>query len=263
MTTTIADLCDHLEGIAPLNLQESYDNAGLITGERDWEVKGVLCTLDATVEVVREAVEKGCNVVVAHHPIVFRGLKQINTVHYVGRAVVEAIKHDVAIYAIHTNLDNVLDNGVNQAIAERIGLKNISILSPKSIDEKTGSGMVGELGSPVTELEFLTHLKNSMDTGVIRHTPLLGGKINKVAVCGGAGSFLIHSALEVGADVFITGDVKYHEFFEADGKLVIMDIGHFESEQFTIPLLERLISKKFRNFAVHCTERNTNPVHYF
>ena len=263
MKTTIAELCDHLESIAPLDLQESYDNAGLITGEKDWEVTGVLCTLDATVDIINEAAEKGCNVVVAHHPIVFRGLKQISARHYVGRAIIEAIKKDVAIYAIHTNLDNILENGVNQAIADKLDLSNLKILAPKSVDEKTGSGMVGDLSAEMSETEFLSYVKTRMQTGGIRHTPLLKRNVKKVALCGGAGSFLIHNAIAAGADVFISGDIKYHEFFEADGKILILDIGHYESEQYTIPLLKRLITKKFTNFAVHCTDRKTNPVHYF
>jgi len=263
MSTTIGDLCAHLESIAPLHLQESYDNAGLITGELDWEVSGVLCALDATVEVVREAAEKGCNVVVAHHPIVFKGLKKISSTNYVGRAVIEAIRRDVAIYAIHTNLDNVLDQGVNQAIAQRLGLQGLSILAPRGPEEEIGAGILGDLPEEMTEEGFLTLVKERMATKCVRHTRLTGLPIKRVALCGGSGSFLIDAAIRAGADAYLTGDVKYHEFFDADDKLLLLDIGHFESEQFTIPLLADIISKKFRNFAAYCTERSTNPVHYF
>jgi dinuclear metal center YbgI/SA1388 family protein len=263
MKTTVADVCQYLESIAPLGLQESYDNAGLIAGEKDWEVKGVLCSLDATAEVVLEAVERGCNLVVAHHPIVFRGLKQVNRSHYVGRAVVEAIKNDVAIYAVHTNLDNVLDNGVNREIATRLGLTDLTILAPRPENAATGSGLLGYLPEAMGEGDFLRKVKNEMQAGCIRHSAFSGKNIQRVAVCGGAGSFLIHHALDAGAEAFVTSDVKYHEFFEADGRLLYMDIGHYESEQYTISLLERLISGKFLNFAAYCTKRNTNPVHYY
>lgn len=263
MSTTVGQLCDHLESIAPLHLQESYDNAGLITGERDWEVTGVICSLDATVEVVREAAEKGCNVVVAHHPIIFRGLKQITGTNYVGRAIIEAIRRDIAIYAIHTNLDNVLDQGVNQAIAQKLGLSDLEILAPKGPEGTTGAGMIGQLPREMSEEEFLQFVKDRMETACVRHTKLIGLPIRKVAICGGSGSFLIENAIRSGADAYVTGDVKYHEFFDADGKLVLLDIGHFESEQFTIPLLAQIITKKFSNFAAYCTERITNPVHYF
>jgi len=263
MKTSIGELCDHLESIAPLSLQEGYDNAGLITGERDWEISGVVCCLDATVDVVREAAEKGCNVVVAHHPIIFKGLRKISSADYVGRAVIEAIRRDVAIYAIHTNLDNVLDQGVNQAIAAKLGLKNLRILAPRSIDERTGAGIIGELSGEMGEEDFLQFVKTRMETPCVRHTRLTGLAIQKVAICGGAGSFLTELAKSAGVDAYVTGDVKYHEFFDADGKILLLDIGHFESEQFTIPLLAQIISKKLRNFAAYCTERNTNPVHYF
>lgn len=263
MITTVGELCDHLESIAPLHLQESYDNAGLITGERDWEVTGVICSLDATVEVVREAAEKGCNVVVAHHPIIFKGLKQISSTDYVGRAIIEAIRRDIAIYAIHTNLDNVLEQGVNQAIGRKLELKDLRILAPKIPDGAVGAGLIGELPREMSETDFLAYVKERMETPCVRHTKLIGLPIKKVALCGGSGSFLIHAAIEAGADAYITGDVKYHEFFDADGKLVLLDIGHFESEQFTVPLLAQIITRKFRNFAAYCTERITNPVHYF
>jgi dinuclear metal center YbgI/SA1388 family protein len=336
----IQDITRHLESIAPPSYQESYDNAGLITGSGNWEVKGILCCLDAVEAVVDEAIERGCNLVVAHHPIVFRGLKRLNGKNYVERTIIKAIRHEVAIYAIHTNLDNVLAQGVNSKIAERLGLENTRILAPKnemkklslhlpdsewqalqptwlaglpgvtglghsrilagqeervkvemafasghqgpilsalqsrvpgaffelsSLENKSpevGSGLFGELAAPQGELDFLRQLKHTMKTGCIRHTKLLGKTIKKVALCGGAGSFLLPQALGQGADVYITGDFKYHEFFDAEDRLVIADIGHFESEQFTIDLLHDLILEKFPNFAPLKTEVNTNPVNY-
>jgi len=263
--TKIQEVTDFLEEIAPLHYQESYDNAGLIYGDPDEEVKGILVSLDLTEAVLEEAIETGCNVVVSHHPIIFKGIKKFRG-HYVDRVVAMAIKNDIAIYAIHTNLDNVLDNGVNGKIAEKIGLVRSQILDSKiALNEngRVGSGVIGELHKAITGKEFLDHLKSSMDLKVLKHTQLLEGKVKKVAVCGGSGSFLLKTAVRAGADVFITSDFKYHEFFDADGKIVIIDIGHYESEQFTINLLYDLLSKKFRKFAARCTKVNTNPVNYY
>ncbi|MEO1628742.1 MAG: Nif3-like dinuclear metal center hexameric protein, partial [Bacteroidota bacterium] len=341
-----------LEQIAPASLQESYDNAGLIVGNPEEEVKGVLICLDAVEAVVEEAIELECNLIVAHHPIVFRGLKRFNGKNYVERTIIKAIKHDIAIYAIHTNLDNVYHRGVNGVIADRLGLTNTSILAPKkgvrklvtfvppddlelvrqallaagagrvsgfsdlsyaslgvgtqngrggaqvklevsyahhqeralvkalqkahpaeevaydiiltenTLDE-VGSGMIGELEVPMTEKDFLQQLKKTMGASCVRHTRLRRRKVRKVAVCGGAGGFLLSVAIARGADVFVTSDYKYHEFFDANGQLVIADIGHYESEQFTIQLLHEIISEKFSIFAAHCTKVNTNPVYYF
>lgn len=260
----VSDITDFLERIAPLHLQESYDNAGLIVGDREMKIESCLVALDATPEVIEEAIAGGHGLVVVHHPIIFRGLKQINGKNYVERAIITAIKHDIAIYASHTNLDNVLSNGVNERIAQRLGLSEIEILAPK--DERSpeiGAGVLGYLSNTMNEEDFMKFLKDRMKLGVIRHTPLLQKEVKKVAVCGGSGSFLLEKAKAQKADVYITGDFKYHEFFDADGKLVIMDIGHFESEQFTIDLLSELITQNFTNFAAHCTKINTNPVHYF
>ncbi len=261
---TIKAITAHLESIAPSSYQESYDNAGLITGDASWEVKNVLCCLDATEAVIDEAVERGCNLVVAHHPIVFKGLKRLNGRNYVERTVIKAIKNDVAIYAIHTNLDNVLHRGVNAKIAEKLGLQNTSILLPKveMNDPTVGAGLIGELPAAMDEAQFLQQLKATMLAGCVRHTKLLGRPIKTVALCGGSGSFLLPVAIARQADVYITGDFKYHEFFDADDHLVIADIGHFESEQFTIDLLHEIISEKFTTFAPLKTSVNTNPVHY-
>lgn len=259
---TIKDVVQVLEQIAPPHLQESYDNAGLITGHPDTPLSGVLCCLDSTEAVVEEAVRKNCNLVVAHHPIVFRGLKRFNGSNYVERTVISALRHDVALYAIHTNLDNVYRHGVNEKIAEKIGLLNTRILAPKPGTPEIGAGLIGELAQPVPEAVFLQHLRQTMQTACVRHTALRGRPVQRVAVCGGAGSFLVADALRAGADVFVSADFKYHEFFDAEERLVIADIGHFESEQFTIELLFNLIREKFPNFALHLTETTTNPVHY-
>ncbi|GAA4404986.1 Nif3-like dinuclear metal center hexameric protein [Nibrella viscosa] len=366
MTTTLRTLARSLEQWAPPAYQESYDNAGLIVGDPDAGVTGVLVALDATEDVVEEAIRKGCNVVVAHHPIVFRGLKKLNGRNYVERAVIKAIKNDVALYAAHTNLDNVV-GGVNYKIAEKLGLENVRILAPKNQvltklvtfvpiadtqkvldalyaagageigqyshcsfrvegtgtfkpeegadpaigevghdetvnehrievifsshqqsqimhalrqahpyeevahyltllnneNQEVGSGAVGELPKPLNEYEFLNHLKSSMNLPVIRHTPLRDRPVRRVAVCGGAGGFLLTDAVRASADVFVTADYKYHEFFDADGRIIIADIGHYESEVFTKELIQEYLSKKFTTFAVNLSETVTNPVRYF
>jgi dinuclear metal center YbgI/SA1388 family protein len=362
----LSQLTAYLESLAPLTYQEDYDNSGLIVGGPDKEVQQALISLDCTEAIVDEAIAKNCQVIISHHPIIFRGLKKLNGKTYVERVVEKAIKNDIAIYAIHTNLDNVLD-GVNRKICEMLELENCRILARKSgllkklvtyvptekadqvrnaffhagagdignysecsfnaegtgtfkggedttpyvgepgkrhyesevrietiypanIESKllmalflahpyeevaydlyslsnqhqrVGSGMIGELEEEMSEEEFLFVIKQNMQAKVIRHTALTGKKVKRVAVCGGSGSFLLKYAILAGADFFVTADFKYHEFFDAEGKLVIADIGHFESEQFTVQLLYGIIQEKFPNFALRLTEINTNPVKYF
>jgi dinuclear metal center YbgI/SA1388 family protein len=362
----IKELLAVLEAFAAPELQEEYDNAGLIAGNSNHECNGVLCCLDVTTEVVKEAIQNNCNLIVAHHPIVFRGLKQINGKNYVEQVMIEAIKNDIAIYAAHTNLDHVV-LGVNGLIAEKLNLENFTILQPKQKvlrrlitfapidkaeqvrqavfnagaghigkysecsfnsegtgtfkaekgadpyvgeigkrqDEREtkieivypayletqvvkalidnhpyeevaydiftmenvhygiGSGVIGELKEEISEIDFLKQIKDTFNCEVIKHTNLRSKPVKKVAICGGSGSFLIKKALSSGADFFITSDVKYHEFFDAEGKMVLADIGHYESEQFTIDILHGLLAEKFPTFAVLKTKVNTNPVRYF
>jgi len=265
--TTIKDLTDHLESIAPLHLQEGYDNAGLICGQANQSISGVLCSLDATEAIVQEAIDNGCNLVVAHHPIIFKGLKKINGSNYVERTIIKAIKNDIAIYAIHTNLDNVLYQGVNERIAAQIGLENLNILIPKSgitTDKETsvGTGVVGYLPQAMDNNEFLQLVKKRMLTSCIKHTAPIERFIQKIAICGGSGSSFLSAAIDQNCDAYISSDFKYHEFFDADQKILIADIGHYESEQFTIELLFEIITNKFSNFAVRKTNLNTNPVKY-
>lgn len=262
---TVAQLAEFLESIAPLDLQEPYDNAGLLTGDPGMAVTGVLTALDMLEPVIDEAIAHGCNVVVAHHPIIFKGLKRLTGAHYVERVVIKAIRAGIALYAIHTNLDSVLDRGVNERIAQRLGLDDIRILASKAAggyNGDVGMGAIGVLPDPISLTSFLAHLKGTMGCQVIRHTDWDTRPIRKVAVCGGSGSFLLIEALRAGADAFVTADYKYHEFFEADGRILIADIGHYESEQFTINLLEEIIRNKFPNFASHSTTVITNPVKY-
>jgi dinuclear metal center YbgI/SA1388 family protein len=259
----IKELTTVLEKIAPPQYQEGYDNVGLIVGNPMTDITGVLVCLDSTEAVILEAVARGCNLVVAHHPIVFKGLKKLNGKNYVERTVITAIKNDVAIYAIHTNLDNMLYNGVNTKIAEKLGLTNLKILAPKLPDnQEVGAGIVGELPEPMTEMAFLQFLKTTMKAGVVRFTHPLSKNVKKVAICGGAGSFLLSNAIRSGADVFVTADFKYHEFFDADGQILIADIGHFESEQYTIDLLMGILQKEKPNFEIFSTKTVTNPVNY-
>ncbi len=355
-----------LERFAPPSYQESYDNSRLIVGNPQQAVSGVMLCLDSLESVVEEAIETGCNLIIAHHPIVFSGLKSLTGRNYVERVVLKAIKNDIAIYACHTNLDNV-KAGVNAKICERMGLKNTRILAPKPrlikqlstyipYDDATklrdalfaagggnmgnysetsfntvgagtfkgnndsnaykgeknvrhyeaetkielvfqahregnilkalfenhpydeiayniitldntandiGAGMIGELDTPMNEKDFLQLLKNQFNVPCVRHTNLLNKPIKKVAICGGSGSFLLRNAIGAKADVFVTGDFKYHEFFDAENHLVIADIGHYESEQFTIELFQEILSKEFSDLKIIKTSINTNSVHYF
>lgn len=362
----IREITNFLETIAPLRSQASYDNCGLLVGDAATEVTSVLVCLDCTEEVLDEAIELGANLVIAHHPIVFKGLKKLNGKNYVERTVIKAIKNDLAIYAIHTNLDHSI-KGVNAEIARRLGIENPQVLLPnenvlsklvvftprdyvrnvekamfsagagaignysecdfifegiggfkpmegadpfegkigsRTVAEETrvevlvsnhilpkvlhamieahpyeevahdiiplsnpnqqeGSGMLGTLKDPADALTFLARLKQTFHCGVIRHTELTGKRIKTVAFCGGAGSFLLPQALQKKADIYITGDYKYHEFFDADGQIIIADIGHYESEQFTTNLIVDVLTEKFAKFAVHITRVNTNPINYF
>jgi len=365
MSLKIKDVTQYLESWAPRSYQESYDNAGLITGNASAEVTGILLSLDCTEAVVEEAVREGCNLIVAHHPIVFKGLKKLTDGNYVERTIIKAIRQDIAIYAIHTNLDSVL-TGVNHQIAQKIGLQNVQILLPRkdtltkltsfipaeNVDEVTaavhaagagqigkykncsfrvdgvgtfqpdenanphigergkqefvkevrvemifpsfledavmaalrkshpyeevayflstllndnqevGAGMTGELPEALEPIEFLKRLKISMDLNVIRHTKLLEKPVKKIAICGGSGSFLLPQAIKSGADVYISADFKYHEFFDADGRIIIADIGHYESEVYTKDLIRDVLIKKFPTFAINFSKTITNPISY-
>ncbi len=363
----ISAIAGLLEALAPPAYQESYDNTGLLTGSGSWECTGILTTLDTTEEVVKEAVARGCNLIVAHHPIIFKGLKGLTGRNYIEQTVIAAIKADIAIYAIHTQLDNVLDGGVNGRIAEKLGIiggrpllpregvlqklycfvpvdhleavraavfaagagniggysecsyavegagtfkggegtqpfvgqpgarhsekeARLEVILPAYLGRQVvtamvaahpyeevaydlvplanahpgvGSGLIGELEEAVDEKSFLERIKEAFLVPVVRHTRLTGRPVKRVAVCGGSGSFLISKALSAGANFYITSDVKYHEFFDANDGMVVADIGHFESEQFTVDLLFEVLRKRFSNFAVLKSDVKTNPVNYY
>jgi dinuclear metal center YbgI/SA1388 family protein len=262
MEPCIRDIIGLLERWAPPEYQENYDNSGLITGDQNLDCTGVLVCLDSTEKVILEAEQNGCNLIVSHHPLIFKPVRNILPDNSTGKILIHAIRNGIAIYAIHTNLDNVL-SGVNAAIADKLGLKHREILKIQSDNPYIGSGLIGDLPKPVTELQLLALVKQLFRIPVIRYSPLTGKSVSRIAVCGGAGSFLITNALEAGADFFLTADLKYHEFFIPEGDCVLADIGHFESEQFTIDLLHDAIRKKYPNFAVLKSSTVTNPVNYY
>jgi dinuclear metal center YbgI/SA1388 family protein len=258
----IKEILSHLESFAPPGYQEDYDNSGLIAGNPEAECTGVLLSLDCTEDIIQEATDNRCNLVVSHHPLIFRALRSILSENSQGKTLVAAIKNDITIYAIHTNLDNI-PAGVNATMADVIGLIKREILFPRAGDPGIGSGMIGNLKEPVPENEILKLIRKGFGIPVIRHSALTGQLISRVALCGGSGSFLISRALQQGAGFFISADIRYHEFFGGEGKMVIADIGHYESEQFTIDLLYKVILEKFPNFAVLKSGKITNPVNYY
>lgn len=361
----LKEITSLLEEIAPLALQEKYDNAGLILGHPDMDIQGALLCIDVTESVIQEAIIKNCNLIISHHPLIFNGLKKITGKNLVERSVILAIKNNIAIYASHTNLDNV-SVGVNGKIADKLSLINrevllkgsdllvklvtfapklhapqirnklfaagaghignydscsfsssgtgsfkanneahpyvgklnevhfedevkIEVILPNYITKQVihalieshpyeepaydliplsnqwneiGAGLIGELTEEIDTIEFLTSLKSIFKVPVIKHTAIHKTKIKKVAVCGGSGSFLLKDAISTGADIFISGDFKYHEYFEAENNLIIADIGHYESEQFTKEIFYDIIRKKMPTFAVQISEINTNPINY-
>lgn len=361
----LKEVTDHLEKFAPLMLQESYDNSGLITGDYNREIEKALICVDITEDIIDEACVGGFDLVISHHPLIFNGLKNITGKNYIEKIIIKAIKKDIAIYAAHTNLDNV-NLGVNAILCEKIGINNFSVLQSKrgllrklvtfcpinkadevrnalfkagagnignydscsfnakgkgsfragknanpyvgkteklhfeeeerietvfpvyketeilknlfdahpyeevaydifSLENKfdnIGAGMIGKLENSMNEKEFFLKIKKSLGVSCLRHSALLGKKVRKIAVCGGSGSFLINEAISAGADVFITGEVGYHDFFKAEKKIVIADIGHYESEQFTKELIFAVLKEKFPTFALRNSEINTNSINY-
>jgi dinuclear metal center YbgI/SA1388 family protein len=258
----IREILHHLESFAPPGYQEDYDNSGLIAGNPEAECTGVLLSLDCTEEIIQEASDNKCNLVVSHHPLIFRPVRSISPENSQGKTLVAAIKNDITVYSIHTNLDNI-PAGVNATLAEILGLTEREILLPREGEPGIGSGMIGNLKLPVSENEVLKLIQKGFGSPVIRHSPLTGQPVSRVAICGGAGSFLISRALQRGAGFFISADIRYHEFFGGEGKMVISDIGHYESEQFTVSLLYKVILEKFPNFAVLKSGKITNPVNYY
>lgn len=260
----VSDIIGCVTDIAPLKWQESWDNAGLLVGDANMSVDKALITLDVTEAVVDEAIEKGFHLVISHHPLIYRPLKHLLPENTTERIVMKAVKNDIAIACMHTNLDNSY-LGVSKWLADKLGLKNQAVLEPIEVEEDvlTGGGMVGELKNALEEKEFLAMVKKNLHAEALRHSEFLGKKIKKVAVCGGSGFFLLENVKRCNADAYITGDVKYHDFFEADGRLLLVDAGHYETEQFTKELIADVIIKKFCNFAVSISSVKTNSINYF
>ena len=261
----VRDIANTLESWAPTAGAESYDNIGLLVGLEDMEVNGVLINLDMTEAVIDEAIRREVNMIVAHHPIWFAGRKRLNGEDYVSRTIMKAVKHDIALYAIHTNLDNIR-SGVNQKICNRLGLKGCNFLKAKNLEvggTELGSGMMGSLENELKKDEFLAMVKEAFKCGGIRYADAPLETIRKVAVCGGSGSFLTAAARLAGADAFVTADITYHKYFDNENEMLLLDIGHYESEQFTSELIYDFLSEKFPTFAVRFSKTYTNPVRYY
>ena len=276
----IKEIIDALEIFAPLPLQDGFDNAGLQVGLTDVEATGALLCLDVTEDVVEEAINMGMNLIVSHHPLMFKGYKSITGKDYTERCIMAAIKNEITIYSMHTNLDNA-PNGVNFKMAEKIGLKNVRVLEPKEYvqhndyeevmcDETcsklewltAGAGVVGELDEPMTETEFLKMVKRVFEAGCVKHTKLTGRLISKVALCGGSGAFLMKNAVKERADVFVTGEIKYHDYFYYEDSILAAGIGHYESEQYTKEIIKCVLNRKFPALQVELSRVNTNPIKY-
>jgi dinuclear metal center YbgI/SA1388 family protein len=260
---TVGDICSILEDFAPLSLQESYDNAGLILGKTGTEVTGILISLDVTEDVIKEAITLGFNMILTHHPLIFKGIRKINGKNNTENCLIKAIRNDIAVYAGHTNVDTVR-GGVNERMADKLGLSQRAILVPgSSVEPENGLGMIGFLSESLSESAFLTKVKETFGCQQLRHSKLIGKPIQKVALCGGSGSEFLEEALRMGADAFLTGEAKFHEFLAHAHEILLIDAGHYETEQFTKEVFFELISKKLPTFAVRISAVETNPVHYF
>ncbi len=249
----IKEIINALERFAPLPLQESYDNAGLQVGLTEAEVSGALLCLDVTEEVLREAIDLDCNLIIAHHPLLFRGVKCVSDATQVERCLRMAIKHDIAIYAAHTNLDNAED-GVNYRMAEKLGLIDIVPMQ--------GGGIIGYLPVPEDSLAFLQRVKDVFRVETLQHNELLSRPIQSVALCGGAGAFLLDTAIAMEADAFLTGEMSYHQFFGHEGQIQLAVLGHYQSEQYTTEILQELLEQEFPTLQICTTAVCTNPIHY-
>ena len=249
-----------LERFAPLPLQEDWDNAGLQIGLTEAEASGALLCLDVNEQIVDEAIAKGCNIIVSHHPLLFRGLKRISGDDYVQRVVIKAIKHDICIVSMHTNMDNAR-GGVNFKMAEKLGLANVRFFAEKP-GADAGSGVVGELPEAVSAEDFVAAVKKAFGVECAMCNELLKRPVKTVAICGGAGDFLLPQAIAMGADAFITGEMHYHVYFGHEQKIQICVIGHYQSEQYTSEIFKSIISEACEELSVYQAETSTNPIIY-
>ena len=251
-----------LEQFAPLPLQESWDNAGLQVGLTEAEVSGALLCLDVNERIVDEAIAKGCNLIVSHHPLLFRGLKQISGANDVQRTVIKAIKHDIVVVSMHTNMDNAM-NGVNWKIAEHLGLKKTAFFASKNVEDiECGSGVIGQLPEAMAADDFILLVKKQFDVDCAMCNEVLRRPISKVAICGGAGDFLLDDAVSQGADAFITGEMDYHQYFGYEQRIQICVIGHYQSEQFTSEIFRDIIQRECPGVRTEMAETCTNPIYY-
>ena len=261
----VIEIAKIIDSWMPTSIAEDFDNVGLIIGDPESKITSILVTLDTTEDVVEEAINKGCNLIVSYHPIIFNGLKQITNDSYVQKSVIKAVKNNISVYAIHTSLDNH-PKGVSYLLSNLIGLKNISVLVPKKekLDEMTiGMGSIGELEKPLDEISFFDYLKNKLDLKYLRHSIRLNKEIKKVSVVVGSGSFAIKDSIESNVHAFITSDLKYHNFFEADNNAILIDIGHYESEKHIKLFIREFLNEKLPNFTILLSEQNINPVNYY
>ena len=258
----IKEVLSALERFAPLPLQESWDNAGLQVGLTETEVSGALLCLDVNEKIVDEAIQKGCNLVVSHHPLLFRGLKTISDLTDVQRTVMKAIVHGICVISIHTNMDNA-KGGVNYKMAEKLGLRDVQFLAPKMVDGvESGSGVIGELPEAQASDDFVLAVKKAFGVECAMCNELLRRPVRKVALCGGAGDFLLDEALKAGADAFITGEMHYHQYFGYEQQIQICVIGHYQSEQYTAEIFRDIIEKECPGVRTCIVETCTNPILY-
>lgn len=257
----IKEVLSALERFAPLPLQEGWDNAGLQIGLTEAEVSGALLCLDVNEAIVDEAIEKGCNLIVSHHPLLFKGLKTISDGDYVQRTVMKAILNRIAIVSMHTNMDNA-KGGVNYKIAEHLGLHDVEFFAEKSGNIEAGSGVVGLLPEPMSATDFIQLVKERFGVKCAQCNELLLRPVNKVAICGGSGDFLLGDAIAQSADAFITGEMHYHVYFGQEQKIQICVIGHYESEQFTSEIFKSIIEDECPGLPVMIAKTSTNPIIY-
>ena len=259
----IKEVTKALERFAPLPLQESWDNAGLQVGLTEAEVSGALLCLDVTCQIVDEAIQKGCNLIVSHHPLIFRKLARLTGEDYVQQAVIKALANSIVIMSMHTNMDNAR-GGVNFKIAEKMGLHNVPFMSTKTIDGvECGSGVIGEFEEPMAADDFIILLKKAFCVECVEANQLLRRPIKTVAMCGGSGSFLLDEAVEAGADAFLTGEMHYHEYFGREQQIQIAVIGHYQSEQYTSEIFRDIIERECQGVKCFIAETCTNPIMYF
>ena len=256
----VRDIAAAIESFAPLALQESYDNAGLIVGRMDDDVHKALLAVDVTEEVIAEAVVEGCDMIITHHPIIFHAMKRFNSASQTERCVEEAIRRGIVLYAAHTNLDSTLD-GMSWRVAQMLGLENIAVMQPTNA-EGAGFGVVGELSEAMPSADFMRRVMERFDVKALRHSDVVKAEIRKVAICTGSGGSLIDDARKSGADIYLTADLRYNDFMRHENAIILADMGHFESEYCAIQILFDILSKKIPIFAVRKSVCSRNPVNY-